>query len=905
MYSTAQEFILKLRSLGYTQLTPIQKMAIPSILKGKHTLIVAPTGHGKTEAAIIPVMYHLFLNKYNKISALYISPLRALNRDLEARLKRIGQEFGVNVSTRHGDNSRKEKKDVVLNPPDLLITTPETLLYLITYNRMKNLLSNLRWIIIDELQEMLDEKRGYELSVVIQRIKRITKNPRIIGLSATISNIELAKAYLSLNEDVEVAKIDARKEMEVIVDIPQVSREIVDKSLRYGKDPVLFSRLTRLVEIIEKSKPTLIFTNTRETAEFLAHELGQMFNIKIASHHGSLSREVRMDTENEFKKGKLDAIVATSSLELGIDIGNISLVIQYMSPRQCVRLVQRVGRSGHSLKGVAKGIVIPGSSIYDVLESKAITELSREYLEPMVPEENPLDVIAHQLAGMVIDEPVSLKDALEIFHGSPYFKNLSLEELEEVIEQLQAEKVIKREGDKLKPSRRTWKYYYSINMIPDSNTSYTVIDTDSNQKVGNLDFDFVSILSEDDVFILGGKLWRVISIDDGKVYVVSAELKKGDLPSWFGEAIPVEKEISMKVYSYLEDILSGKITVEKEIREKLEDHLSRNYPIPRRDEILVELIGSDLIVIHSPFGSKGNNTLGSLICAIFASKGYTVSYRNDPYHIVITSMSSFNLQLVNEVINKLSLIDLKYASSLLESEMIGSPQFKWILLIEAQRFGAIDKGVEAKLGQYVLKAYIDTIIGKEAIKEFLVKFHDLDVIPLIRKVKWNVVEVPSPSPLAEDFLQRLLAFTPSNEKPLMIEVFKRRMMNKELLFICLMCGWNSTSKVSETPNKCPKCDSVFITSTFPDDKEAIDIIRKNIEGKRLNGKERKRLSELKLISSLFTNYGRMTFLALAVRGIGPSNLANVLRYLSQGEDKFYEKLMEEERKFIRYRKYWQ
>ncbi|BCS92034.1 DEAD/DEAH box helicase [Metallosphaera javensis (ex Sakai et al. 2022)] len=905
MSSVSQEFISRLQSIGYKELTPIQKLAIPSILKGKHTLVIAPTGYGKTEAAIIPVIYQIFARGYERISALYVTPLRALNRDLEGRLRNFGQAFGIRVATRHGDNSRKERREIILNPPDLLITTPETLLYLVVDKRLKKLLANLRWIIIDELQEMLDQKRGYELSVVLQRLRRISRNPRFIGLSATISDVELAKSYLSLDEEVEVARVDGRKDTEILIETPEPSHETVELAVKKGMDPVLLARLLRLREIIEKNRPVLIFTNTRETAEFLANQLQTMFNLRVATHHGSLSREIRMNMESSFKAGELDAIVATSSLELGIDIGSISLVVQYMSPRQTIRLLQRVGRSGHSLHRKARGVVIPGNYAYDVLECKAITELSKSYLEPMIVEENPLDVLAHQIAGMVIEGPLLMSDALEIFRGSPYFRTLSPELLEAVVEQLEAERVVRREGQVLKPSRRTWKYYYTVNMIPDSNMTYLVINTDTNSRIGNLDFDFVSILDEDSIFVLGGRLWKVVSIEEGKVYVSPAELKKGDLPSWFGEAIPVEKEVSMKVYEYLTESFAGRREAEPELKEKVEEHLSRNYPILKRDSILVELVNSDLLVVHSPFGTRGNNTLGSLISAVLSSIGYRTSFRSDAYHVALTSMVPLEVGIVEDVLNKVKSMSAEYASRLLEQQVVNEPEFKWILLIEAQRFGAIEKGAEIKLGHYVLRAYVDTVIGKESIKEFMLRFHDLSILSLLKEMKWDLVEVPSPSPLAQEFLDRLLVFTSVDDKPIMVEVFKRRLMNKEILSICLLCGWNSKVKVAETPERCPRCGSVFITSTFPDDREALEIVRRNIRGEKLNRKEQKRLSELKSIASLYSNYGRIAFLALAVRGIGPTNLGRVLRSLSQGEDKFYQTLMEEERKFIRYRKYWQ
>jgi Lhr-like helicases len=197
MSTKSQDFIRKLRESGYVNLTPIQRLAIPKVLSGTHLLIIAPTGHGKTEAAIIPIMYNIYMKRPKKISALYLTPLRALNRDIQYRLDKLGQSFQIKVSTRHGDSTRKERRDLLQDPPDLLISTPETLLYLLVDKRVRELLTGVRWVVIDEVQEMLDEKRGYELSVMLQRLRLIARNPQMIGLSATLGDVELAKTVLS------------------------------------------------------------------------------------------------------------------------------------------------------------------------------------------------------------------------------------------------------------------------------------------------------------------------------------------------------------------------------------------------------------------------------------------------------------------------------------------------------------------------------------------------------------------------------------------------------------------------------------------------------------------------------------------------------------------------------------
>ncbi|BDC19218.1 DEAD/DEAH box helicase [Acidianus sp. HS-5] len=898
-------FVENLRKLGYEKLTPIQKLAIPIILKGNNTLIIAPTGYGKTEAAIIPVFYRIFGSRPQEISTLYITPLKALNRDLESRLRNIGEVFGIKIRTRHGDTTSKERKEIIEKPPDVLITTPESLQYLILNEFYRKYFENLRWIIIDELQEMLDEKRGYELSVVLQRVKKLIKGvPQIIGISATIGNMELAKKYLDINSNVEVAKIDATKDMELKLLIPKLSDETRNIALKEGLDPILTARISEISEIIKENKPVLIFTNTRETAEFLANKLQAIFSLNISTHHGSLYRDVRLNVEKDFKEGKLDAIVATSSLELGIDIGLISLVIQYMSPKQVIRLIQRVGRSGHSLHKKAKGVIIPSNYLFDILECETLTEAVGNYLEEPSYEENPLDVLAHQIAGMIL-EGYNKNEILQIIRNSVYFSNLKDEDLDNVLSVLESEKIAKVKGENLSPSYRTWKYYYQVNMIPDSIRSYDVIEVSSNTRIGKLDEDFVVMLDEDSIFILGGKLWKVVSIDNNKVIVERASLKEGILPSWFGESIPVEKEIAKRVFKKLQKYMKEGSPYE-EINEKLEKYKTKGYPEIKNNEILLEIIGQnkDLITILSPFGSKGNNTLGAILSFILSRlNGIKVTYRNDPYHIVLASVTPITRETIEKAVKTLVSLNKKEIIEIVSNAIKESPQFKWQLLIEAERFGAIDLNSDVQVSSTLLKAFTDTIIGEEAVKETVVKYHDLSIFDEINHYKWNIIETPDPSPLSQDFLDRLLAFTTESNSA-MLEIFKRRLLSKDVKVLCIMCGWNEIVSIRNIPDKCPKCSSVFLTVTTTDDKNSPEIVRKALKGEKLKRLEMKKLEELRTISSLFSRYGKYAFIAIAVPGVGPSNAGRVLSKLSDGEEKFYIALVEEEKKFLRNSKYW-
>ncbi|WP_016731975.1 DEAD/DEAH box helicase [Saccharolobus islandicus] len=911
MINVTNEFLVRLKKLGYEDLTPIQKIAIPKILSGKNVLIIAPTGYGKTEAAILPIFYTIFKDKPEKISTLYITPLRALNRDLESRLKRVGDAFGISVNVRHGDSSQRERKEILDNPPDVLIVTPETLLYLILNDTFRKYFTNLKWIIIDELQEMLDEKRGIELSVLLQRIKKITRNRiQLIGISATIGDIEMAKMYLDREGEVEVASINAIKDIKVNLILPKIEKKDADLAVRLGLRPDTIARLEKLNEIIKNNKPIIIFTNTRETSEFIANHLTSNYSLKIGSHHGSLSREIRIKTENDFKSGNIDAIVATSSLELGIDIGRINLVVQYMSPRQVIRLIQRVGRSGHKIGRTSIGYVIPSEDVFDILECRAIIEaLYSSYLEKPLFEENPLDVAAHEIAGMVLEGYKNPNEILEILRNSFYFKNFTDEMFESVIELLESAKIVKRREDgSLVPSRRIWKYYYTTNMIPDSIRSYIVIDHATNIKIGTLDEDFVASLDEESVFILGSKLWKVVSIENDRIFVERAELKNGILPSWFGESIPVEKEIARKVYEYIYMLEKGKIETEDDsISKVVREFVERGYPELRPDLILVEIVKNNLIIIHSPFGSRGNNTLGAIISVMLdVEKQTKTSYRADPYHIAISSVLPITENDMEKIVTTLNSLPIIKIVEILKRGIKESPQFKWKLLVEIKRFGMVDPEKEITLTSSIIKAYGDTIIGEEAVNELLVKNYDIEILKELKNYSWKIVEVYEASSLARQFLDKILNYTvfDKEEKPLMIEIFKKRLENKELRLICLSCGWNSIYSIINSPNKCTKCSSIFLTATNPDDNDSINIVRKAIKGEKLTSREKRQLEDLKRIASFFPDYGKYTLIALATNGVGPSNLGKVLSKLSEGENEFYMALIDEEKRFIRTRKYW-
>ncbi|MCA9811969.1 MAG: DEAD/DEAH box helicase, partial [Nitrosarchaeum sp.] len=380
-------------SFGFDNLTEIQKKASPIVLQKKDCLIIAPTGSGKTECSVIPV-FSLVKNskKPGKIKTLYITPLRALNRDVFRRITKYAHANELSIEIRHGDTTQTARRKITENPPDVLITTPETLVILLTQKKMLDALSELEWIVIDEVHELLSSERGAQLSLSIERLQITTKFPLTkIGLSATVGNFEEAgKFVVGSKRKCQIIRDSSVRKYDVEVEYVNGSiSDVVDRIIEYVKEQNLDS-------------PVLLFTNTRGEAEFLASILKEKSPINIELHHGSLSKEVREDTEISLREGKHGIVVCTSSLELGLDIGSVELVIHYGSPRQVSKLVQRIGRSRHNRDASARGLIITNNSD-DEFEARAILDRIEEgSIEEQKIHNGSLDVLAHHLVGLTM-----------------------------------------------------------------------------------------------------------------------------------------------------------------------------------------------------------------------------------------------------------------------------------------------------------------------------------------------------------------------------------------------------------------------------------------------------------------------------------------------------------------------
>ncbi|MEW6593205.1 MAG: DEAD/DEAH box helicase, partial [Candidatus Hadarchaeota archaeon] len=507
-----------LAGFGIISPTAPQEMAIPAITSGKNLLLIAPTGTGKTEAAMLPI-FSLFLSEGNRggIKIIYIAPLRALNRDMLNRLEGWGRKLGISISVRHGDTPARERQKQAAHPPDMLITTPETLQAILPGKVMKEHLRRVRWVVVDEIHELAEDKRGTQLTVGLERLVGLAGEFQRVGLSATVGSAGKIAAFLSgAGRQIEVSDVTVEKVLKVGVESPMPSLKDAELSEKIYSDPTLVARLRRLRDLVMEHERTLIFVNTRETAEMLGSRLRLLEGgLPLGVHHGSLARDVRIEAEQRFREGKVKGLICTSSMELGIDIGAVDLVLQYMSPRQVVRLVQRVGRSGHRVGQLSKGLIV-ATSPDDIAEAAVIARraMAGEFEEGNV-HELALDVMAHQLVGICMERGgATAEEAAAVLRKAHPFRELQPDDVDSVIEQLKSEGILFERDGRFKPRKAGIEYYFSnLSMIPDSKR-YTTRDIASGKPVATLDEEFVaSYIEPGATFICKGETWRVVEVD--------------------------------------------------------------------------------------------------------------------------------------------------------------------------------------------------------------------------------------------------------------------------------------------------------------------------------------------------------------------------------------------------------
>src|SRR5436305_3030806 len=414
--------------------TPAQELGWPAIATGGHTLIQAPTGSGKTLAAFLYGIDRLTAAPGEGLRLLYVSPLKALNYDIERNLRGplAGLRSELRVGVRTGDTPQKERAAMVRNPPDILITTPESLFLLLT-SQARETLRGIETVIVDEVHAVAGTKRGAHLALSLERLDRLAERPiQPIGLSATPRPLEDIGRFVSGAREIELVDAGRAKELDLQVVVP-----LDDMREPEEQQSIWPSIYPEILELVRAHRSTIVFVNNRRLAERLALRLNDLAEEEIArAHHGSLAREQRVEVEELLKRGQIPCLVATSSLELGIDMGAVDLVIQVESPKSVARGLQRVGRAGHELDAVSKGRIFPKYRA-DLLESAVVVKRMLEggIEETKIPR-NPLDVLAQQIVAICADEEIGVEELHELVRGAYPFADLSRVQLENVLDML-------------------------------------------------------------------------------------------------------------------------------------------------------------------------------------------------------------------------------------------------------------------------------------------------------------------------------------------------------------------------------------------------------------------------------------------------------------------------------------
>ena len=649
-------------------LTEPQAKAIPVIHRRENVLVSSPTGSGKTLTAFMSIINEL--TKYatagtleERVYCIYISPLKALandvNRNLNtplAEMREVAARHGmtvpdIRVGVRSGDTSQYERQKMVKHPPHILITTPESLALILEAPKFKEKLANIEWLILDEIHDICDSKRGAFLSLTIERLQQhCARQFSRIGLSATLAPIEAVAGYLvGCNDDGQVRDVtlvesDSKKVLDLKVICP------TDDMTSLSSDIVNSMMYDTLKELIETHDTTLVFTNTRSGAESVVYKLKERGMENIEVHHSSLGKETRMDVEERLKKGEIKCVVSSTSLELGIDIGSVDLVCQIGSPKSVAKGLQRIGRSGHSFGKVAKGRLLVFDPD-DLVECAVMCRAAhRSHIDRVQIPEDCLDVLSQTIVGMSLSSRWNVEDAYTLIKRSYCYRNLSREKYESVLDYLGSKEEYegvyskiwydKDEGTFGRKKGSRMIYFLNLGTIPEE-ANYRVM-TNRNSMVGELSEKFVERLSPGDIFVLGGRSFEFVRSKGMMAFVKEASGRKPTVPSWAGEMLPRSFDLSMDVAIFRGEMARDIGTMSDD---DLMVHLCKDFDIDagssrslvsyfKEQQASVGLIpddktlmieeyidpsGNQRIIFHFPFGRRVNDAL---------SRGYAYRITN-------------------------------------------------------------------------------------------------------------------------------------------------------------------------------------------------------------------------------------------------------------------------------------
>src|SRR5438874_8934029 len=703
----------------------------PAIQSGRHVLISAPTGSGKTLAAFLASLDVLFregarTDLPDEIQIVYVSPLKALSNDIRKNLQEPlagirallreteGHDIEVRAEVRTGDTTAAQRQALIKKPPHILVTTPESLYLLLTSESGRDMLRTVRTLIMDEIHAVVDDRRGAHLALSVERLAALTKNPlQRIGLSATQKPIEEVSRFLvgahgvddGGNPDCEIIDIGHRRELDLAIEMPKSPLEAV------MSNEVWEEIYHRLAELIQAHRTTLVFVNTRRMAERVTHHLSELLGADVVtSHHGSLSAKLRLDAEDRLKRGELKALVATASLELGIDIGSVDLVCQLATTRSIATLLQRVGRAEHKRGGLPKGRIFPLSRD-ELIECAALLRcVHRGELDRLTIPEKPLDVLAQQVVAAASTEDWDENEFFELVCSAWPYRNLTRAELDQVVTML-------AEGFSTKRGRRSALIHHdAINhrlrgrrgarltaltsggAIPD-NADYRVILEPSETFVGTVNEDFAVESLAGDIFQLGNASWRILRINSGVVRVEDAKGQPPGIPFWLGEAPARTNELSRAVSDFrmeferrlsvgeadtfrdkIQTWLTKEFQVPQSAAEQITAYFADTYrslgAIPSQQTLVMERFfdesGGMQLVLHAPFGSRINRAWGLALrkrfCRSFNFE-LQAAATDDAIVISLGTQHSFPLDEVFRYLNS------KTVRELLVQALLDAPMF--------------------------------------------------------------------------------------------------------------------------------------------------------------------------------------------------------------------------------------
>lgn len=916
---------------GITELTEIQRLALPLLHTQSDALLISPTGSGKTEAALLPLLSRQLKDPSPAVSLLYVTPLRALNRDLEHRLVQLVGDIGLTAAVRHGDTPSAQRLRQSQRPPDLLLTTPETLQILLVGRRLREGLRNVRTVIVDEVHELAPSDRGAQLAITLERLDELVgRRVRRVGLSATVGNPDAVARFLSPSpRAVEVRTARQPRRIDLRATLPEEGLPALDPALvaELKADGPLLAALRTVEREVRAHRTTLVFVNTRPTAEGLAARLARLApDLAVAVHHGSLSREVREEAERRFRDGELRCLIATSSLELGIDVGSVDLVLQFGSPHQAGRLLQRVGRSGHRLDREVRGTVVA----LDVEDLEEAAVLARRAMagevEPTAWRTRNRLAVAQQIVAELRAEgsadPRTLGERLR--HAAPAHE-ITDSEWSELLDYLAELGSLRTEPGGLRPGRGTLhRFYATLSLIPDERT-YRLRDIATRRVIGTLDERFVitQILAQpDQIFLLHGRTWRVVEFRDEEL-LVETVLEIGQEPRWVGEDLPVPFDVAQEIGRLRRSGDLSAYPVEPASRPRLEARLAEGQASGvRPDDSTITVTGQGRIAVFGAcFGTRTNETLA------LASSATLTERLGSRVEVLSVEPTWFVLGLPVAVDAPALAQSLQIAPEALEGmveRLVPTGlDYRYTFVTVARKFGVLPASSDPRdLRQIepLLEASRERPLGEEALEKTL---HDRYDVPHARSVLERIargevtVRPLAPGPWSDLPVARLKwRELPDVPPPTLLKAVEERLLHEELMLVCLRCGFSRSTTPqryrTEGGSRCRLCHGALSAVLSPRRPDEVNTLVKYAKRKWKGQRAARRpppsieplVRQAYTSAELLANFGDRALLALAARGIGPDTARRLLTRLYRSDSEFLTEVLRAERSYARTRAFW-